>query len=823
MPDMLSEDATATSKPTLDLPPEGKYGLVGREDELEGLGSAFQETPVVLLTGPAGVGKTELACGFARRLLDRGDRQGGVLFTSFDYGAGLCRVLHEVGTTLQGIGFACLSQGRQREWVVEYLRQNPCLLIWDNFEYVFQYLDSSESGELVDFLQDIGEGSSYVLITGRGSAWANDVGKGYGQVELGGLKEVEARQLAGLILDGSDVGVVGLGAQCAELLNLLHGNPMSMGLVIPHLKKRTPSQLAQELLRLAQEEARGSKDLEDALECSFANMSPRTRAHLPVLALFQQRVLLDVLTFVTQGEVYVSVTGEEMGWGACRTFLREARDCGILGSIPPSVFLIHPTVSGFLRQQLAHRLTGAQIEVLEQEFVRVYADLGDYFLENLSSENTDSTVTGVLAEEANLLRALHLAETAGQWEHAQLVLQPLGQVYRMQERVLELRRLRERLLAHVGLEAEEAEKNGAIESWLYLQGTEINDAIGRLESDKAEGICHTVLRYLESLGDSAPQAQVALVYHHLGTIDQARNQYDQAEEWYRKALKINEPLGNEAESADSYQQLGSIAQSQRRYEEAEEWHRKTLEIRERLGDEAESAGECHQLGLVAEAAFEFEAALEWHHRARNAYENVGDKASAGAVYHRLGLIAQLQFDYEDATGWYQKALMGYEELGDESKGANDYYQLGVIALERYDYEEADGWHHQALQAYEKQGSEIGVANSYHQLGMVAHSQSHQEQAEEWYQKALEIFLRLKDEVAEALTWAQLGLLADHSGNYPDAVWYVAHTYEIAATHQLPMLSQVKTHLSDLRSKMGTEAFVNCWQEISDTDVLPELE
>ena len=836
---MLPENTEAKAGPVVDLPPQGKYGFVGREVEMTRLERAFRQASIVLLTGPAGVGKTDLACEFARRLVDSGEAEGGALFISFHHGAGLPRVLHEIGTTLRGITFARLSLEEQRRWTVDYLRSNPCLLVWDDFDNAFEYLDDGEIQELVDLLREINDGreisggAGRVLITGRGKALIDDARLPY-MVEcrhqaLRGLSEEDAAQLAGLVLDEAGVNAADvadtaeLEPEYPELARLLQGNPMAMRVVLPHLNRHTPSELSRFLRQFGQDGI-GETELADAaLSCSFSCLSPRARAHLPFLALFQQRVLLDVLTFMTQGEAYVSVMGEEMGWGACRTFLREARDYGILDSISPSVYLIPPAVPSFLARQLDLRLTLSQIDTLAQEFVRVYSDLGDYFLENLASEESESTVTGVLAEEANLLRALRLAETSGQWDNVQLVLQPLGQVYKMQERVLELRRLRGLVLSHIGLDADQAEQRGAIDLWMYLQATEISESIDRLEMDRAEGICYAVLKHLEASGESDAQLRVASVYHSLGLIAQGRGQYGEAEGLYRKAMRINETLGNEAGSADAYHQLGLIDQSRHRYEEAEAWHRMALEARERLEDEGESANECYQLGLLAEARYNFQDAFEWYQRARIAYEHTGDRSSEAAIYHRLGLIAQTHYDYEEAMGWYQRALLVYEELEDEVGGAADCYQIGLIALHRYEYEAAQGWLDQALEAYEMVGNESAIADTYHHLGVVAHAQKRYGEAEGWYQKALEILVRRGDEVVAANTWGQLGLLADQRRNYPHAVWYVAHIYEIAAAHQLPLLEQARKHLSGLRAKMGTEAFTRSWQEVSDVNVLPELE
>ena len=809
--------------PKLDLPPQGTFGFIGREHELAGLERSFQNSSIVLVTGPAGIGKTELACGFARWLVDKGGRTGEVIFTSFDYGAGLYRLLHELGTTLQGIGFAALSLQEQRRWIVGYMRQNPCLLVWDNFEKIFEYLEDNECHELLDFLRDISDGPTYILITGLDEAWINAAGIGHGREELKGLGDAEAQQLAGLVLGKPGADTVGSKDGYLSLLRLLQGSPMSIRVLIPHLKRYTPSEVVQALQQAQPSCSEDGVDLGAALDCSFSHLAPRTRKHLHFLSFFRQRVLLDVLTFMTQSEIYASIVGEKMGWGACRTFLREARDCGILEAVSPSVYQIPASVSLYLRRQLSLCLTATQLADLEQEFVRVYADLGDYFLENLSSETPDSTVTGVLAEEANLLQALHFAQQTANWEYAQIILQPLAQVYKMQERVTELRRLRRRLLAYAGGEADQAVERGSIELWLYLQGTEVDDAIGRGELDTAESICQSVLTYLNSSGGPSARPRIAWTYHQLGVIAQGRGQYPQAEGCYRNALQINESLGNEAESADSYHQLGLIAQSRQIYDEADEWHRRALEIRERLGDEVEVGSECHQMALVNEALSQFQDALEWYHRARLAYEHVEDKANTASVYHQIGLISHVQYDYEEATVWYQKALTVYDELGDEVGGANDYYQLGVIALHRDDHQDGEEYIRQALAAYQMMQNEAGVAGCYHHLGMLAHSQKQPRDAEDWYQAALEIFLRSGDEAAAASTWGQLGALAQERGDYGHAVWYVAHTYEIAVAHKLPLLRQTIAHLSSLRSKLGTEQFTRCWEEVSDADILRELE
>ena len=85
-------------------------------------------------------------------------------------------------------------------------------------------------------------------------------------------------------------------------------------------------------------------------------------------------MLLDILTHITQERAYRTVLGEELGWGACRSLLRSARDAGFIEVVTPSVYQINPAFPWFYGRRLHRQVRTAGIGQLEQEFVRVYAD-----------------------------------------------------------------------------------------------------------------------------------------------------------------------------------------------------------------------------------------------------------------------------------------------------------------------------------------------------------------------------------------------------------------------------------------------------------------
>lgn len=869
-PEIVEEQTPALTAPEFQAPqPEpqvaplprgGAHGLVGRRTELRELELLFQQSPTVRLWGSTGVGKTELALGLAQWLVNTGARAGGVFYSSMEVGAGLERIVHEAGTSVGGLEFADLTGQQQRRWLIDYLNERPSLLILDALENAAGFpnensglLDATELAELDSFLSEVAAGGeSWVLLVSRRKAdsWQTSPCQDF---ELTGLIHHDALELGNVFLEES--GLFGsqadgpnpdpvsenrLGADYLALLELLEGHPLALRIAMPLLRDVPASVIVNEIanrisgagqgedssgLPLLEEESR-SPYLTALMDYSFSRMSRRYRNHLPFLSLFRQRVLLDIFTHVTQERPYRTVMGEELGWGACRTLLRSARDAGFLDTVNPSVFQINSSFPWFLGSRLYRQLPQSGVAILEQEFVRVYADTADYFMETLY-ENQDSGVTAVLAEEGNLTQALGLALESKQWDSAQLLVQPLAQVYRMQKRHPELRRLRRQLLQSAvpsdGGAAEAAEL-GSIELWLYLLGTEASEASELGELDQAEDLNNQLLEYLTSTDEGDSDPRTAAVYHQLGEVYLKRWRLAEAEDYAVKSLEIIEQGEDRESVADDYYLLGQAKHRQQRYGEAKEWFSKAVDIHQRSQDPEELVKDYRALGLSSQFRMEHDEAESWYQRARSLVEENRDEETAILIYHELGTVCHARYQFEEAESWYRQALTLSHRLSQEAQMAVEFHHLGLLAQARgFFYDDAEDWYLQAKEKYEALGDIRSVGDECRQLGVLFHEQKRWDEAEHWYQQASQHFQATGDVQRVARTYGQLGMVAEERDDIYGALEWVAQTYRLAAEQELPVLPQVQEHLVRLRTKMGEDGFNQWWRGFMGSDPPANLE
>ena len=208
--------------------------------------------------------------------------------------------------------------------------------------------------------------------------------------------------------------------------------------------------------------------------------------------------------------------------------------------------------------------------------------------------------------------------------------------------------------------------------------------------------------------------ELVSVIDRLASRELELKQFKEAEESYKKALFIY--LQNETNDADTirknsatfYHQLGRVAEEQRHFEQAEQYYQKALQIKIEFNDRYSQASTYHQLGIIAQKQMQWLQAEQYFQQALQIKIEFNSRYSQARTYIGLGVVAQEQRQRQQAEQYYQQALQIFVEYNDRHGQAGTYHQLGRVAEEQLQWEQAREYFIQALEIYgEYSGSDNG--------------------------------------------------------------------------------------------------------------------
>jgi tetratricopeptide (TPR) repeat protein len=265
---------------------------------------------------------------------------------------------------------------------------------------------------------------------------------------------------------------------------------------------------------------------------------------------------------------------------------------------------------------------------------------------------------------------------------------------------------------------------------------------------------------------------IAAACHLLGTVFQEREEYEKAEEYYRKSVELRENLDSEYDVSATYHQLGTLAREREELEVAEKWYRKAVEAERRLGKKQSLAKTYYELGRLAQRRQKLEKAEDWYRKAMGIEENLGNERDAAMTYRGIGELARERRNFAEAEKWLQKSLEIESRLEDDRGAAATYHELGKLAHERGNLAEAKKMYLKSLEVRKKLGYNRGVASTYNELGRLSREQENFEEAKKYHRKSLENRTKIEGELGAAQTYHELGMIAQELGNRKEAEgWY----------------------------------------------------
>ncbi|HEV3290257.1 MAG TPA: tetratricopeptide repeat protein, partial [Streptosporangiaceae bacterium] len=597
----------------------------------------------------------------------------------------------------------------------------------------------------LDWIRD--HSTSAVLITSR----AREDWLGQARIEATGLDRAEAAEYAGHLLAPYPAAQARREHRSfADLLDWLDGHPLSMRLTLPRLDTTSPGQLLAALRGTTPLPAEDDPDagrttsLPATITYSYAHLAGETRRLLPAVSLFHGVADQDLLMLFSAVE---AVPGRfagisEQQWTAV---LQDAARVGLLTGLGGGMYQIHPALPGYLAAGWRAEDPagyGPEREACEQALCAAAAGFSRWLAGQIGAGDAGFAYAVIGLQRRTLGAMLGHALDRGAWGEADDIVRALDAYWDTRGLSQEADAWADRVLAATAGPGQDtpAAETPAGSLWLYTTIRQANRQRDAGHLDQAGQTYRQALAYLQDKSETEwTRRNISVLYHQLGMAAQDRGRLDEADDWYRKALTIEEELGNRPRMAITYHQLGSTAKLRGRPDEADDWYRKSLTINEELGDRPRMAITYHQLGITAQARGRLEQADDWYRKSLAINEELGNRPGMAATYHQLGGTAQDRRRLDEADDWYRKALAINEELGDRPGMASTYHQLGITAQDRGRLDEAEDWYRKALNIKEELGNRPGMALTYGQLGLLAEARQQPRQALDWMVRCVTLF------------------------------------------------------------------------------------
>ncbi len=605
-----------------------------RQDVLRALASPL---PITSITGMGGIGKSALACEVAYESLDKELFETAIWISARDYKL----TLEDIADTIlaaAGFNFAFkLSAAKKRLLVQKVLRKYKLLLIIDNYETI------SEIKEILSFINNV-PAPSKVLLTSRREVIVNTV-----PIRLKGMVEADALKF---IYEYSNViGLKSVNKMDEAILRDLAKStgyaPLALKWALGQIKQKGQS------IEMVLDRLRSAKgDIFEAMfDYSWALLDDASKIVLRAASVFVAPTTQEAYKATTRLEK--SKLEEAISQLVILSLLDASDDILLI----QRRYSVHPLTRSFAEARL--RQSGNLKKQLEANSAHFFLR---YAVEHGGDKWNWRSFDALEREYANIVNAI-------EWYFSQRDWQAIKSFRNALTLFLSIRgHWNKRIeLGNYTLQACQKTNDNRLYAWCLvydLAYIELKRGHIKTANKKVQEGLHIFKKCKDDLG-------VATAIRHMGRIEHMRGNYESAKALYQESYELYVKQDLEY-GAFLLWDLGDLHLTLKDYNTAEDYFKKALKISEdKIGkSEVVQAMASGCLGELAEMHGEMDTARSYYLKELSIAQKIGRADEIALANKRLAKLLLAAKDYASALKFAQAAYLVYYQLADDKEATN---------------------------------------------------------------------------------------------------------------------------------------------------------
>jgi CHAT domain-containing protein/tetratricopeptide (TPR) repeat protein len=282
--------------------------------------------------------------------------------------------------------------------------------------------------------------------------------------------------------------------------------------------------------------------------------------------------------------------------------------------------------------------------------------------------------------------------------------------------------------------------------------------------------------------------RMAAALNAIGVVHEAREEYDQALDYYHKSIALIETLpNNKAKLAQMYYNVGNGYRFKGDFAHGLESYRKSQSLYEEVGNKHMVTVTRNSVGLSYNLLGNQTVALENYQKSLAELEAMGDTPNVVETLAYIGSTHAVLGRYAPALEAYRRALKLSEGLGNPYNNLSFLTLIGLIYYDQGDYAHALETYTSEQQIAEKLENKSAYAQALLDVGDVLRAQGDNARAEENYRQALKLaqtFMRtagtgrLQDRIGIARILNSLGETAVAMGDDTHALEFFQQSLKL---------------------------------------------